>query len=410
MKHIKNINHIKTISLLIVLVLACIISFFILSKNYSKKTQVLIGQSEGGNKQEGNKNQAEKQFIDKIDTVSTSKETDSGKATGNTEASTTNNQTEASINNIGNEYALSPSMKDVYTGDTENFIIYSHKTGKNVELPFQWSVVGDCGKIIQSNNGTASFKAEKEGACTVVASYDGKNYTAKINIKKKTGKINIGINGKGKVIKSPEKDTYEYGDIVTLTGVPNDGWGFDVWVFESPFHSEGGNQIQIKFEKTLNLYANFSFIINIPDQHFETSIRNLINKPTGPIFDSDVHAITWLGLNNKGISNLEGLQYFLSLQDATFENNNITYIPDLSSLKLLSYINLSYNKIEDISGLANLKKLNTLYMNNNRIKDISPLRNLTSLRVLFLSNNQISDYSPVAGYYSSLQSKDFTIP
>jgi hypothetical protein len=254
------------------------------------------------------------------------------------------------------------------------------------------------------------YKAKKAGVCTLIASYNGEKCFTRINVTNRTGKINITIRGKGKVTKSPDKDTYEFGDIVTLTAIPDDGWGFFAWGFQKPFHSEKGEQIQVKFEETVNIGAGFGRIINFPDQNFESEVRNIINKPSGPIIYYDVFLIKFLDLENKKISNLEGLQYFENLEDISLRFNNITYIPDLSPLGVIKSISLSCSKIEDISSLANLRTIRILYLDHNRIKDIGPLKNLTNLQTLFLSGNEITDYSPIADYYPKLLGKDFTMP
>ncbi|ERI91024.1 leucine Rich repeat-containing domain protein [Clostridiales bacterium oral taxon 876 str. F0540] len=367
------------------------------SVSLSEKTEKIAEtpSDNASNKEKGNENTSE----------------GTGKGQSKAQSIAANSITHNNESNIGTEYALSPEIKELYPGEQQLFSVYSHKTGEtDMALPFKWTVEGDTGKITESNNNKAYFIADKPGTCNVVASYNGKKYIAKVNVKIKTCQVNITVQGNGKVIKYPNKSAYEYGETVTLTAVPDSGYGLFSWVFQKPFHSEKGEQIQIKFEENTDIIVNFSHVVSFSDKIFESKIRKIIDKPTGQIVAHDVHTINSLDLEGSNITNLEGLQYFLSLEGMNLRNNNINYVPNLSSLKLLSTADLSNNKIENLSSLANLKSIKFLYLNRNKIRDISPLKNLSTLEALHLGGNEITDYSPVSGYYSKLKSKDFAIP
>ena len=87
------------------------------------------------------------------------------------------------------------------------------------------------------------------------------------------------------------------------------------------------------------------------DANLEAAIRKNINKPQGPIYISNLEALTTLQAQEGGISDLTGLEYCVNLQELYLYTNNIS----------------------DISVLAGLINLEGLHLTNNNISDISPL-------------------------------------
>ncbi len=138
--------------------------------------------------------------------------------------------------------------------------------------------------------------------------------------------------------------------------------------------------------------------VTFPDRILEAVIRWAIAKPTGPIYISDVAALTWLAADSSSISDLTGLEYFIGLEVLDLKwNYNISDISPLAGLTNLKELDLGGNKISDISPLARLTNLQELDLDKNSISDISPLAGLTNLKELDLFENRISDISPLAG-------------
>ncbi|MCJ7690167.1 MAG: leucine-rich repeat domain-containing protein, partial [Clostridiaceae bacterium] len=96
-----------------------------------------------------------------------------------------------------------------------------------------------------------------------------------------------------------------------------------------------------------------STIITLEDKNLENAIRLIINKPIADLHMGDVDTITELNFAGSEITNLSGIENFVSLK----------------SFYLTGY--------------------------NNKISDIGPLKGLTNLKELQLSDNQISDISPL---------------
>ncbi len=116
-------------------------------------------------------------------------------------------------------------------------------------------------------------------------------------------------------------------------------------------------------------------LVTFPDANLEAAVRGMINKPEGPIYNSDLGFLTALYAVGRDISNLTGLEYCTNL----------------------TRLDLTHNNISDVSPLAGLTNLGRLYLEGNNISDISPLAGLTNLRELWLGRNNIGDLSPLAG-------------
>ena len=137
--------------------------------------------------------------------------------------------------------------------------------------------------------------------------------------------------------------------------------------------------------------------VNFADANLEAAVRGAINKPTGPIYNSDLESLTTLTAQEIGISDLIGLEYCVNLQVLYLQFNNISDISLLAGLINLQSLYLWGNNISDISPLASLTDLQELGINDNNISDISPLSGLTNLQRLYLAANNISDISPLSG-------------
>lgn len=98
-----------------------------------------------------------------------------------------------------------------------------------------------------------------------------------------------------------------------------------------------------------------------------------------------------------GVSSLDGLENFLSLESLFLNDNEISDLAQLAPLVNLKTLELSGNQISDLSPLQNLTKLVNLRLDNNEITSLSALAGLTELTYLNLEGNQISDPIPLYG-------------
>ncbi|MCL0099037.1 hypothetical protein M1O16_04295 [Dehalococcoidia bacterium] len=60
---------------------------------------------------------------------------------------------------------------------------------------------------------------------------------------------------------------------------------------------------------------NRAVVVIFPDPNLEAVIREVINKPEGDIYRSDLEELTEFDASGKDISNLSGLEYCASLTE-----------------------------------------------------------------------------------------------
>ena len=144
-------------------------------------------------------------------------------------------------------------------------------------------------------------------------------------------------------------------------------------------------------------------IIHFKDENLKNAIlskmkrQNLIDEAAQDITKDDALKVKELGVHNKSITSIEGLENFKNLTELNLYENRISDIKPLAALTNLETLALDHNNISDLTPLAGLSKLTYLYLHNNHLSDIKPLTNLTKLTVLNLANNQVSDLTPLAG-------------
>ncbi len=136
-------------------------------------------------------------------------------------------------------------------------------------------------------------------------------------------------------------------------------------------------------------------VVVFADSNLEQAVRNWIGKPTGDILISDVHTITYFRADSADIQNIEGMEYFISLDTLFMKVNQISDISPLQNLTQLTWLHLWDNQISDITALQNLTQLHYLDLRSNQISDLTPLQNLIQLHYLELGDNQISDLTPL---------------
>jgi len=136
--------------------------------------------------------------------------------------------------------------------------------------------------------------------------------------------------------------------------------------------------------------------VSFPDPNLDRAIREAIDKPSGPIYVSELQELTSFNASDMGISDLSGMEYCTNLSVLDFYNNKISNLSPLSDLTSLTTLWLGGNQISDITPLSFLTNLNTLGLTQNRISNLSPLSSLSNLKELYLTDNEISDIFPLS--------------
>jgi Leucine Rich repeats (2 copies)/Leucine Rich Repeat len=106
------------------------------------------------------------------------------------------------------------------------------------------------------------------------------------------------------------------------------------------------------------------------------------------------HHVTWLSLNNLGLSSLpESLGNLKSLTNLALISNKLSTLPrSLGNLSSLEKLYLHFNQFSDLPrSLGNLSSLKDLSLNNNNLSSLSErLGDLKSLTYLDLNSNKLS--------------------
>ena len=94
-------------------------------------------------------------------------------------------------------------------------------------------------------------------------------------------------------------------------------------------------------------------VVTFPDPNLEAAIREAISKPEGPIYTTDLEGLIELYAQQRGITDLSGLEHCTSLTHLQLGDNQISDISPIQNLTSLTYLYLSGNQISDIEPLVN---------------------------------------------------------
>ena len=142
---------------------------------------------------------------------------------------------------------------------------------------------------------------------------------------------------------------------------------------------------------------------NLPVLIMPRALRAVVRKELGlsnavPLTKDNIKQLTRLHAIDKGIVDIQGLEFAVNLTELDLAGNPIKDISPLRELMQLTHLGLGATNlsVSDLSLLSTLTSLRYLVLWDNQISDLSPLSALTSLVALDLGGNQISDLSPLS--------------
>ena len=139
----------------------------------------------------------------------------------------------------------------------------------------------------------------------------------------------------------------------------------------------------------------------VPDPNLRAVLAEALGKTSGASLKTeDIARLTQLIADEKGISDLRGLEYAVKLERIELRHNAISDLLPLAGLRHLNNIKLRGNRITDISPLRDLISVDWLGLEENEIRDLSPLAGLRRLNGLGIEGNPVSNVSPLAGMIS----------
>ncbi len=146
-------------------------------------------------------------------------------------------------------------------------------------------------------------------------------------------------------------------------------------------------------------------ILTFEDEQLEAVIREKIDRPEGPIYETDMQNITTLDASASQITNLEGIQKLTRLTELNLEKNRVVDLSPLGELAMLTELNLKNNGLIDLEA-ANFDQITHLPLrelnlglnhgNGQMLSDIQLVQEIKTLEELDLRDNQIQDVSPLA--------------
>ncbi|MDR1463742.1 MAG: hypothetical protein LBJ11_00370 [Oscillospiraceae bacterium] len=127
--------------------------------------------------------------------------------------------------------------------------------------------------------------------------------------------------------------------------------------------------------------------ITFPDPNFEAAVRELIGKPSGDIYASDVAGITMLDVSSMNISNLTGLEHFTALEIFYCYDNPLAGL-DVSHNLALQEIACSSTNIAALDLLQNINLI-LLVCGNTKLTELDLSQN-PALLGLICPNNELT--------------------
>ena len=119
--------------------------------------------------------------------------------------------------------------------------------------------------------------------------------------------------------------------------------------------------------------ADVLFLNYLSDQYSNLVVNGVINI-------SEASLITDLNLDDLGLNNIDGIEYFTNLESLSCKNNNLTSIPDLPNQ--LQTLNLRYNNISNINPLP--QSVLDLDLRNNSLVTVPEFPNqIETLKLCF---------------------------
>ena len=130
--------------------------------------------------------------------------------------------------------------------------------------------------------------------------------------------------------------------------------------------------------------------VYVPDTNFEQALIDAGHDSgslNGFVPTANVNTVTTLSINNKSITNLQGIEAFTNLETLSVTNNNIKELNIEKNVKLTN-LNLTNNELTNIDVSKNTA-LKFLFLTGNNLKSFNVGTN-TNLETLFLNNNELT--------------------
>lgn len=183
------------------------------------------------------------------------------------------------------------------------------------------------------------------------------------------------------------------GRTVEIVASAKDGWEFKQWAVEGndacPGSTEPTCQLTMDSDKNVKVIYQWDEGPTVGEITFlDANLEACVLSQASP--DTPVSSVTSLNCEDRGISQLDGLEHFTSLTFLALTFNSIVDVSPLETLTSLVILKLSLNDIVDVGPLAALVNLQELWLAQNEILVGTVLSPLTNLYLLYLNGNKLS--------------------
>ena len=126
---------------------------------------------------------------------------------------------------------------------------------------------------------------------------------------------------------------------------------------------------------------------NFPDATFMAYVKGFDTNHDDALSQDELNKVTKINVENKGITNLKGIEYFTKVTELNCNKNQLTTL-DLSHNTELTYIYCDENQLTALDLMYNTK-LTGLSCSENQLTTLD-LKNNTNLEVLSCEKNQLT--------------------
>lgn len=99
-----------------------------------------------------------------------------------------------------------------------------------------------------------------------------------------------------------------------------------------------------------------------------------------------------LQMSNQGITNLDGLQHFKSINSVYLSGNTLVYLPSFDSLKAVVTLHMNNCGLTVLPTMDGMVVLNEIEVYENKLTSLSALESLPKLTRVIAFNNQVTDF------------------
>lgn len=142
--------------------------------------------------------------------------------------------------------------------------------------------------------------------------------------------------------------------------------------------------------------TTFLIFVNIPDPNLNEALHTKLGKPMSEgIMYVELAGLTGvLYLENKNISNAEGIQYCTNISGLYMDNNNLTSLPDMTGMTGLTSASFAFNDFAEFpTGLVDTPNLNSVTLDHNPINSVSSsVSSMSALTYLSVNNCAFSSF------------------